>query len=217
MNENIMEKESGLMIIISSPSGCGKTTIVRALLEDDELNLYNSISATTRLPRNNEQNNVDYQFLDDKEFEEKIKENYFLEYAKVFDRYYGTPKDSVEKELKKGRDAIFDIDWQGAIQIKNQSLENAVTIFILPPSIKELYDRLRKRDASNLSNVEDRMNKAKGEISQYHHYDYVIVNDELSSSIQKVKSIIKAEKSKKNRQRNLDNFVSDLLNEDVIH
>jgi guanylate kinase len=208
-----MKKENGLMIIISSPSGCGKTTIVRALLECGELNLHNSISATTRLPRNEEKHEIDYYFLSENEFEAKINENYFLEYAKVFGRYYGTPKNAVEKELKNGKDVIFDIDWQGAIQLNNQSPQNTVTIFILPPSLKELHDRLKKRDASNLSDVSNRMNKAKDEISQYHHYEYVIINDDLNHSIQKVKSIIIAEKNKRIRQKNLDTFVMNLLNE----
>ena len=212
-----MEKEIGLIIVISSPSGCGKTTIVRALLEDEGLNLYNSISATTRLPRNDEKNSIDYFFLDEREFEIRINKHYFLEHAKVFGRYYGTPRDAVEKELKNGRDAIFDIDWQGAIQLKNQSPENAISIFILPPSIKELYSRLRKRDIDNQSDIKNRMNKAKDEIAKYHNYDYVIVNADLNESIQKVRSIIQAEKSKRIRQKNLDNFVSNLLNEEILH
>lgn len=212
-----MKKENGLMIIISSPSGCGKTTIVRSLLEDEELNLHNSISATTRLPRNEEKHEIDYYFLSENEFEAKINEDYFLEYAKVFGRYYGTPRNSVEKELIKGKDVIFDIDWQGAIQLKNQSPQNTVTIFILPPSLKELHERLKKRDASDLSDVLNRMNKAKDEISQYHHYEYVIVNDDLKASIQKVKSIIVAEKNKRIRQKNLDAFVQNLLEEDLTY
>lgn len=213
----MIKKENGLMIIISSPSGCGKTTIVKALLEDNELNLYNSISATTRLPRKDEENTVDYYFLNEIEFEKKINENYFLEYAKVFGKYYGTPKDAVEKEIKNGRDVIFDIDWQGAIQLKNQLPHSTITIFILPPSIKELYKRLRKRDANNLSDIKNRMNKAKDEISQYHNYEYVIINDDLNDSIQKVKSIIKAEKSKRIRQKKLDNFVKILLEENITY
>lgn len=212
-----MKKERGFMIIISSPSGCGKTTIVRSLLEDQELNLYNSISATTREPRNTEENDIDYFFLKETEFKKKIDENFFLEYAQVFGKYYGTPKSNVEKKLQNGQDVIFDIDWQGAIQLKNQSPENTITIFILPPSIRELYNRLKKRADTDPSDMKNRMSKAKGEIAQYHHYDYIVINDDLEKSIHKVKSIIEAEKSKKVRQKNLEEFVQNLLNEEIIY
>ncbi len=134
----MLKRKNGFMLIISSPSGCGKTTITRSLLNDKELNLYNSISATTRLPRVGEKNEVDYFFLTEDDFKKKINDGYFLEWAEVFGRYYGTPKYVVQERLQNGVDVVFDIDWQGANQLKAQSKIDTITIFILPPSIEEL-------------------------------------------------------------------------------
>ena len=175
--------------MISSPSGAGKTTITKKLISQNK-NMELSVSLTTRQPRKKEVQNIDYQFVEKKFFKKKIINGSFLEYAKVFDNYYGTLKKDILKKINQNKIIILDIDWQGARQIKKKLPRNTVTIFILPPSIKELKKRLMKRE-SNYKFVKKRMSKAKKEIMHWNEYDYVVVNDRLDKCINTIKSIIK--------------------------
>jgi guanylate kinase len=203
-----MFKKKNFIIIISSPSGCGKTTIVKSLLSADE-SLCMSVSATTRNPRKGEIEGKDYFFFRKDEFEMKIGEKYFLEYAEVFgkDRYYGTPKSFVEEKINSGFDVVFDIDYQGALQVKNNLPEDVVTIFILPPSMKELERRLRGRSSDSMSEIEIRLKESEKEIDNCHFYDYILVNDDLNESVKKIQAIISAERCKMSRQIGLDDFI----------
>ena len=199
----------GLMLVLSSPSGAGKTSICKRLLEQDaELTL--SISATTRKRRPGEVEGRDYQFMSTAEFETKINRSEFLEYAQVFGNYYGTPSNLVEHSLKSGRDVLFDIDWQGTQQLKAKAREDLVSIFILPPSIKELEKRLFKRAQDSAEVVADRMSKSANEMSHYPEYDYVIINHDLKTSVQQIQSICLAERLRRERQIGLVDFIQQL-------
>lgn len=203
----------GLMYIMSSPSGAGKTTITRALLKnnpDTEL----SISATTRPKRADEVHGQDYFFVSTQEFRDMVENNEMLEHAKVFDHYYGTPKAPVEKALEKGNDVIFDIDWQGTQQLVEAAREDVVTVFILPPSAKELENRLRTRSVNTLesdSQIRGRMSKASAEISHYAEYDYVIINNDMQGAIDKAQLILDGERLKRRRAKGLSDFVRNLM------
>lgn len=183
--------KKGNLFIVSAPSGAGKSSLISALLRkfnfDDSLRL--SISHTTREPRPQEENHVDYHFVSIEDFQELIKRNAFFEYAKVFDNYYGTSKEIVIDWLNQGKDVLFDIDWQGARLIKEQMPE-AVKIFILPPSIDELHSRLIKRGQDDIEVIRKRMAQAMTEISHYDEYDYVIINDNFDDSLINLRSII---------------------------
>ena len=182
-------KTHGMMIIISSPSGAGKTTLVKILSK--RLNLHTSVSHTTRKPRLEEENKKDYFFINKIEFENLIKQNYFIEYAEVFENLYGTSKDQVISNLKKGKDVIFDIDWQGAEQIRKQNIDKKlISFFILPPSRKELIDRLSNREKGNKHVVEKRMKNFSKDVLHWNEYDYVIVNDQLEKCFEKIKNKI---------------------------
>jgi len=199
----------GLMLVLSSPSGAGKTSICKRLLEQDaELTL--SISATTRKRRPGEVEGQDYQFMSTAEFETKINRSEFLEYAQVFGNYYGTSSNLVEHSLKSGRDVLFDIDWQGTQQLKAKAREDLVSIFILPPSIKELEKRLFKRAQDSAEVVADRMSKSANEMSHYPEYDYVIINHDLKTSVQQIQSICLAERLRRERQIGLVDFIQQL-------
>ncbi|MCC8376944.1 MAG: guanylate kinase [Rickettsia endosymbiont of Graphium doson] len=191
-----MTKNKGLIIILSSPSGAGKSSLAKALLEIDN-NLRLSISATTRKPRPNEQDGVNYYFKTKSEFEELVKQNQFLEHAKIYDNYYGTPKKHVENLLNQGLDVLFDIDWQGARSIK-QNAVNAVSIFILPPNLEILEQRLRNRAADNEEAIQLRMASAQAEISHSNEYDYIITNDDFNDTLQQIHAIILQERKKRN-------------------
>lgn len=191
-----MTKNKGLIIILSSPSGAGKSSLTRALLEIDD-NLRLSISATTRKPRPNEQEGVNYYFKTKSEFEELVKQNQFLEHAKIYDNYYGTPKKYIENLLNQGLDVLFDIDWQGARSIK-QNAVNAVSIFILPPSLEVLEQRLRNRATDNEEAIQLRMASAQAEISHANEYDHIITNDDFNDTLQQIHAIILQERKKKN-------------------
>ncbi|WP_341792062.1 guanylate kinase [Rickettsia endosymbiont of Gonocerus acuteangulatus] len=191
-----MTKNKGLIIILSSPSGVGKSSLTRALLEIDD-NLRLSISATTRKPRPNEQEGVNYYFKTKSEFEELVKQNQFLEHAKIYDNYYGTPKKYIENLLNQGLDVLFDIDWQGARSIK-QNAVNAVSIFILPPSLEVLEQRLRNRATDNEEAIQLRMASAQAEISHANEYDHIITNDDFNDTLQQIHTIILQERKKKN-------------------
>ncbi len=182
-------KKDGIMVILSSPSGAGKTTLVKLLSERNNFNI--SISHTTRKPREKETKNKDYYFVDETEFNELIKNDEFLEYAKVFNNLYGTTKSPVIKRLKNGENVIFDIDWQGADQIKNKKLDfKLITFFILPPSKEILFERLSNRDMKDKLIVDERMKEFSRDVLHWINYDYVIINDDLEKCYQKIKNLI---------------------------
>ena len=200
----------GLLIVLSSPSGAGKTTISRMLLDaDDEIAM--SVSATTRPMRPGEHDGKDYRFVEDDEFDRMIREGEFVEWANVFGYRYGTPKAPVKQALKGGRDILFDIDWQGARQLEPDFGEHLVTIFLLPPSMAELERRLRARGTDSADVIADRMRRAADEISHWAEYEYVLVNDEMDECLALVRSIVAAERSKRVRQTNLVQFVRGLI------
>ena len=190
--------KKGGMFILSSPSGAGKTTLVKRITKNK--NFLVSISHTTRLPRPNEKNGKDYFFTSKNNFRKLIKNKKFLEHAKVFDNYYGSSKDFVIKKLKKGKNIIFDIDWQGTRQIRNKKMNyNLLTIFILPPSKKELLKRLIKREKKNYKTVQKRMKSFKKDLSRWTEYDFVVINDDLNKCYKRIMLEIK-----KKNQRNFD-------------
>ena len=185
-------KKDGIMVILSSPSGAGKTTLVKILSKNKKF--YISISHTTRKPRPNEIADQDYYFVDQNKFEGLIKNEEFLEYAKVFKHFYGTTRTPVIERLEKGENVIFDIDWQGADQIKNKKLNyKLITFFILPPSKKVLFERLSNRDMKDKLIVEERMKEFSRDVLHWINYDYVIINDDLEECYAKINNLIKAE------------------------
>ena len=199
----------GLLLVMSSPSGAGKTTLSRRLLAAD-LNITMSVSVTTRNPRPGEINGKDYHFISHEEFGRLRDRNDLLEYAEVFGNFYGTPKRPVVEALQAGRDVLFDIDWQGTQQLKQEAREDVVSIFILPPSRLELERRLRSRAQDTAEVVAGRMAKANDEISHWAEYDYVIVNDDLPEALTKVRAVLSAERFKRERQTGLSAFVREL-------
>ena len=183
----------GMMIVLSSPSGAGKTTLTRMLSEKND-NFIISISHTTRTPRYNEVNGKDYFFVDKKEFQELIKNNCFIEHATVFNNLYGTMKEPVIKDLSKGKNVLFDIDWQGAEQIKKKKLDfKLITLFILPPSSKELKERLHNREKQDDVMIDERMSQFKNDILHWKDYDYVVINNELSDCYNQIQKILLSE------------------------
>lgn len=199
----------GLMLTLSSPSGAGKTTLSRRLLAA-EANLMMSVSATTRPMRPGEMEGRDYFFIDHETFERQIDAGEFLEYARVFGNIYGTPRKPVEDWLAEGRDVLFDVDWQGAQQLRQAMREDMASVFILPPSIDALRQRLTKRGQDAAEVVAKRMAQAEAEISHWAEYDYVIVNDDLEASETALKSILWAERHRRMRQTGLSDFVRSL-------
>ena len=184
--------DDGIMVILSSPSGAGKTTLVKLLSEKDNFNI--SISHTTRKPRNKEVQDKDYYFVDEKEFKRLINNEEFLEYAKVFNNLYGTTRSPVINKLQNGENVIFDIDWQGADQIKNKKLDyKLITFFILPPSREILFERLSNRDMKDKLIAEERMKEFNRDVLHWINYDYVIINDNLEKCYSKIKNLIFAE------------------------
>ena len=182
----------GIMVILSSPSGAGKTTLVNLLSSQDNYEV--SISHTTRKPRYGEIPNKDYYFVDDKEFKRLIHNQEFLEYAKVFNNYYGTTRTPIINNLNKGKNVLFDIDWQGADQIKNKQLDyKLITFFILPPSKEILFQRLSNRDMKDKLIVEERMKQFERDVLHWINYDYVVINDELNKCYLRIKNLINAE------------------------
>ena len=185
-------KEDGVMIVLSSPSGAGKTTLSKLLSKQN--NYYISVSHTTRKPRINEVDSQDYHFVSENKFKSLIKNNEFLEYAKVFNNYYGTAKSSVIRSLDKGKKLIFDIDWQGTEQIKEKKLQfKLITFFILPPSKKVLFERLSNRDMKDKLIVEERMKQFSKDVLHWKNYDYVVINDNLENCYNEVNHLIKSE------------------------
>jgi guanylate kinase len=201
------------MLVLSSPSGAGKTTISRALLKrHDDLSL--SVSATTRPMRPGEVHGVDYYFVQPDVFEEMVGKAAFLEQATVFGHRYGTPRQPVEEALIGGNDVLFDIDWQGTQQLRESARADLVSVFILPPSIAALEDRLRRRAQDPEDVVQARMAKAADEMSHYAEYDYIVVNDDMERALSQVEAVLTAERLKRDRQIGLGDFVR-RLREDV--
>ena len=184
-----LEKD-GIVVVLSSPSGAGKTTLVKKIAQENNFKI--SISYTTRKPRTNEVNGKDYFFTSEKEFKNLINNQEFLEYAKVFENYYGSSKKLVNEKINKGKNIVFDIDWQGTRQIKNKSLKfKVLTIFILPPSKSELLKRLLKREKKNMKTVKKRMKEFKKDLLKWKEYDYVVINDKLNQCYRKIMEIIR--------------------------
>ncbi len=205
--------KDGIMIILSSPSGAGKTTLVKKISKDQ--NYIISISHTTRKPRTNEVDGKDYIFISNEEFKNLIRKNEFLEYAKVFDNLYGSSKQSVINALDNGKNVIFDIDWQGASQIKEKKLNyKLITFFILPPSRKELFERLLNRDMNDKSIALERMKQFDKDVLKWEDYDYAVINDDLESCYNEIVKIINSNMSKKligyNKQK-IENHIKKLL------
>ena len=204
------KRRRGMMVVLSSPSGAGKTTLTRRLLRENP-NMSMSVSATTRAPRSGEVDGVDYYFVDKRGFEEMREKSDFLEHAKVFDNYYGTPRAPVENALSQGRDIIFDIDWQGAQQLTQAAADDLVKIFILPPDMAQLEERLRTRASDSSEVIAKRMSKSEAEISHWAEYDYVIVNDDLEEALGELRTILQAERLKRKRQLWLQPFIKGLV------
>ena len=200
----------GLMFILSSPSGAGKTTISRMLLAaDDALSL--SVSVTTRPPRPGEIEGVHYHFVEDAEFDRLVDEDDFYEWAPVFGYRYDTPKGRIRAALKDGQDFLFDIDWQGTQQLYQKDQQDVVRVFILPPSLPELRRRLESRQTDSAAVIESRMERARAEISHWDAYDYVVINDDVDACFAKVREILQAERMKRQRQTGLIPFVRELM------
>ena len=203
--------KKGGMIILSSPSGAGKTTLVKKISKNK--NFVVSISHTTRMPRPNEKDGRDYYFISKNNFKKLIKKKEFLEHAKVFDNYYGSSKKIVKNELKNGKNIIFDIDWQGTRQIRNKNLKfKLLTIFILPPSKKELINRLIKRENKNIKTVKKRMKEFKKDLMKWKEYDYVVINDDLNLCYKKIMYLIKSKKYISFDKVYINNHVKKLIN-----
>ncbi len=202
-------KRRGILFIVSSPSGAGKSTISRMLLAAEQ-GLELSVSATTRQPRPGEIDGTDYHFVSVDRFREMVAANDFLEWAHVFGNRYGTPREQVEKALAAGRDVLFDIDWQGAQQLYQQAGGDVVRIFIFPPSMEELERRLRARRTDSEEVISERMARAAGEISHWDGYDYILVNDDAQACFEEVRTILGAERLKRSRQTRLIGFVRSL-------
>jgi guanylate kinase len=203
----------GLMFVLSSPSGAGKTTMSRALLaEDSEITL--SISATTRPPRPGEVDGVDYYFVSADQFQSMVAENALLEWATVFGNRYGTPRAPVEAALADGRDVLFDIDWQGTQQLQQtDAASDLVRVFILPPDLAELERRLKSRNTDHPEVIAGRMARARDEISHWGEYDYILVNDDAETCLNEIRAILKAERLRRKRQLGLAGFVRGMLGE----
>lgn len=208
--EDMKTNRRGLMVVLSSPSGAGKSTMTRALLAENS-NMIMSVSATTRAPRNGEEDGVDYYFVSKNQFLEMREDEEFLEHAKVFTNYYGTPRGPVEKALSEGKDVIFDIDWQGAQQMTQAAGDDLVKIFILPPSKQELEGRLRRRAQDSDSVIAGRMAKCEAEMSHWPEYDYVIVNQDIETAMGELRTIVASERLKRRRQLWLSGFVKQLI------
>ena len=209
MIENI--ETTNILIVISSPSGAGKTSICKKLLELDD-KIRPSISVTTRKPRNNETNGIDYIFISNDDFDQKVLDGEFLEYANVFNNKYGTLASSTNDLLDKDYDVLFDIDWQGTQQL-SQKNSNILTIFILPPDKIEIERRLKKRETENSENIDiviERMSKFEDELSHWKEYDYIVTNDDFDKCISEILNIITVERKKRSRQKSLFTKIRDL-------
>jgi guanylate kinase len=203
-------RRRGLLIVLSSPSGAGKSTISRKLMEEDPT-ITMSISATTRPMRPGEEADVDYHFVDDKQFQDLVDADEFAEWAYVFEHRYGSPKEPIKEALKDGRDTLFDIDWQGTQQLEYAFRTDLVRIFILPPSMDELKRRLEERGTDTQEVIDFRMRRAAAEIGHWAEYDYVLINDDVEKCTEAVRAIVIAERQRRERQPYLLNFVRELV------
>ncbi|GGA85832.1 guanylate kinase [Brucella endophytica] len=206
-------KRRGLMMVISSPSGAGKSTIARLLLEDKEMDLSLSISVTTRPRRPSEIEGVHYHFISVREFERLRDSNALIEWAEVHGNFYGTLRETAENALADGRDMLFDIDWQGADQLQEKMPADVVSIFILPPTMRELQQRLNRRAEDTPDVIETRLRNARFEIEKWSKYDYIVINEDLNRSYASVKAIVTAERLRRDRRPGLFEFVQGLLEE----
>jgi len=202
----------GVMLVLSSPSGAGKTSISKALLARDS-NIAPSISVTTRAQRPGEVDGEDYHFVSHDAFQNLVRQGQLLEYAEVFGNFYGTPRTPVDSALRQGHDLVFDIDWQGARQLTENARDDLVTVFVLPPRAEELERRLMQRAQDATETIQKRMGKAPDEMSHYPEYDYVIVNHDLGSSVEQVLNILRAERMRRSRYVGLATFVRGLQEE----
>ncbi len=203
-------KRRGLLFILSSPSGAGKTTLSRMLLKSDP-SIKLSVSVTTRPPRPGEEDGVHYHFVSDEKFDAMVAEDDFYEWAHVFNHRYGTPKGAIRNALKDGEDFLFDIDWQGTQQLYQKDAQDVVSVFILPPSLDALRNRLvaRAQDPSDV--IDDRMERARAEISHWAEYDYVVINDDVDECFDRVREVLDAERMRRTRQTGLIPFVRELM------
>jgi len=206
-------RRRGLMLVLSSPSGAGKTTLSRRLLQSDP-DIVMSVSATTRPPRPNEIDGQDYYFVTAQKFDSMVAQNEFLEHALVFGNKYGTPRAPVMKALEDGKDVLFDIDWQGTQQLKQQARDDLASVFVVPPSKAELERRLRIRAQDSEEVVRQRMAKASDELSHWAEYDYLLMNDDIQHAMGKLEEILRVERSRRARQPGLADFVQKLMRED---
>ena len=207
-------RRRGLMLVISSPSGAGKSTIARNLLENDK-GLELSVSVTTRPRRGSEIDGVHYHFASQRDFERLRDTDALLEWAEVHGNFYGTPREAAEKAMAEGRDMLFDIDWQGALQMKERMHADIVSIFILPPSMAELKQRLKRRAEDSDEVIATRLKNARQEIEHWREYDYVVVNDDLDRAYGAVRSIVQSERLRRDRRPGLFDFVTGLLDEKI--
>ncbi len=208
-----MADRRGLLIILSSPSGAGKSTLARRLMQWDS-DLEFSISATTRAPRPGEEDGREYYFLTEDAFKQQVADGQMLEHAHVFGNFYGSPAGPVRNSIDQGRDVLFDVDWQGEVQIRNSDLgKHALSIFILPPSIPELRRRLESRGQDSEDVIAKRMLKSWDEISHWGYYDYVLINDDLDATEEKLKTIVSAERMRRIQQPTLQSHIRKLQNE----
>lgn len=208
--DRLKDQRRGLMIVLSSPSGAGKTTMTRRLLAQDP-QIAMSVSVTTRPPRPGERDGEDYYFISKDKFAELEERDELLEHARVFDNYYGTPREPVEAALSDGKDIVFDIDWQGAQQLTEAAADDLVKIFILPPNMRELEQRLRTRAQDSDDVIAKRMSKSENEISHWAEYDYVLVNENIDRAMGELLSIVTAERMRRRRQPWLSGFVKRLI------
>jgi guanylate kinase len=208
MNKAALRRR-GLMLVLSSPSGAGKTTISRRLLEGDK-NLWMSVSVTTRPSRPGEVPGEDYRFVQKREFDAMVSNGELMEHARVFDHYYGTPRGPVESNLEQGKDVLFDIDWQGAQQLTEAMGDDVVKVFVLPPSTEELERRLKNRAQDSPEVVANRMAKAASEITHWAEYDYIVVNRDIERAVADVTSILWSERLRRDRFIDLSRFVGGL-------
>lgn len=209
-SSSVSRRRRGLLVVLSSPSGAGKTTISRMLLASDP-DITMSISATTRPKRPGEVDDVHYHFVDEAEFQRMVDDEELAEWAYVFDHRYGSPKEPIKDALKDGRDILFDIDWQGTQQLRGAFGTDLVRIFILPPSMAELERRLRSRGTDSEEVIQGRMRRAAAEIGHWGEYDYVLINEDMDKCLTEVEAIVRAERLKRDRQPYLIPFVRDLV------
>ncbi|MCO5062988.1 MAG: guanylate kinase [Rhizobiaceae bacterium] len=205
----------GLMLVISSPSGAGKSTIARNLLEDKTLGMSLSISVTTRERRPSEIDGVHYHFITKRQFDQMRDSDQLLEWAEVHGNFYATPREPVEYAMSKGQDMLFDIDWQGAAQMRDKIPADVVSVFVLPPRMAELVQRLKRRAENTEDDITRRLKNARSEIQQWTEYDYIIINDDLDRAYSEVRAIVIAERLRRDRRPGLFDFVNGLLDETI--